>query len=147
MCCICFERACTIEVRDCGHQMCASCTLALCCHNKPNPSMQSSPSPACPFCRQNIEHLKLAKPIQVVTEEEADKEEDKQQMVEKLIPTNRSKKPVDAGSSGSLKGLVSKGSFRLLSSARGSNRVADINWQKESSSEEDALCSSEICFT
>lgn len=146
LCCICFERPCTIEVRDCGHQMCASCTLALCCHNKPNPSVQSSPSPACPFCRQNIAHLKLAKPMQIEKEEEGEKEDDKQQMVDKSISSNRAKKPVDVGSSGSFKGLVNKGSFRLLPSARGSNRVVDINWQKESSSEEEALRSPEVCF-
>uniref|UniRef100_A0A0D3FGU0 RING-type E3 ubiquitin transferase n=1 Tax=Oryza barthii TaxID=65489 RepID=A0A0D3FGU0_9ORYZ len=34
VCSICFEQACTIEVRECGHQMCAACTLALCCHAK-----------------------------------------------------------------------------------------------------------------
>eukprot|EP00250_Pteridium_aquilinum_P009840 c18972_g1_i1 orf=1132-2403(+) len=62
LCCICFERACTIEVQDCGHQMCAGCTLALCCHNKPNPTMACSPAPACPFCRRNIVQLKCAPP-------------------------------------------------------------------------------------
>ncbi|XP_057796108.1 LOW QUALITY PROTEIN: putative E3 ubiquitin-protein ligase XBAT31 [Salvia miltiorrhiza] len=42
LCCICFDQVCTIEVQECGHQMCAQCTLALCCHNKPKPTTSSS---------------------------------------------------------------------------------------------------------
>ncbi|XP_023748522.1 putative E3 ubiquitin-protein ligase XBAT31 isoform X1 [Lactuca sativa] len=53
LCCICFDQVCTIEVQDCGHQMCAQCTLALCCHNKQNPSTP----PVCPFCRSKIVRL------------------------------------------------------------------------------------------
>ncbi|KAI3679853.1 hypothetical protein L2E82_50833 [Cichorium intybus] len=53
LCCICFDHVCTIEVQDCGHQMCAQCTLALCCHNKVNPSTP----PVCPFCRSKIVRL------------------------------------------------------------------------------------------
>ncbi|KAF6981957.1 hypothetical protein CFC21_000401 [Triticum aestivum] len=60
LCCICFDQACTIEVQDCGHQMCAPCTLALCCHNKPNPATLTLPSPACPFCRGSISRLVVA---------------------------------------------------------------------------------------
>lgn len=61
LCCICFDQVCTIEVQDCGHQMCASCTLALCCHNKPNPTTASLTAPVCPFCRSNIVQLVVAK--------------------------------------------------------------------------------------
>ncbi|KAJ0809266.1 putative transcription factor C2H2 family [Helianthus annuus] len=57
LCCICFDQVCTIEVQDCGHQMCAQCTLALCCHNKPNPTTASLSAPVCPFCRSNIAQL------------------------------------------------------------------------------------------
>ncbi|KAG5583904.1 hypothetical protein H5410_044338 [Solanum commersonii] len=57
LCCICFEQACTIEIQKCGHQMCAHCTLALCCHNKPNPASNSEKVPLCPFCRSDITHL------------------------------------------------------------------------------------------
>lgn len=57
LCCICFEQACTIEIQKCGHQMCAHCTLALCCHNKPNPASNSEKVPVCPFCRSDITHL------------------------------------------------------------------------------------------
>ncbi|KNA05302.1 hypothetical protein SOVF_191710 [Spinacia oleracea] len=57
LCCICFDQVCTIEVQDCGHRMCAHCTLALCCHNKPNPTTASVNPPVCPFCRSNIAHL------------------------------------------------------------------------------------------
>ncbi|PWA56399.1 XB3-like protein [Artemisia annua] len=53
LCCICFDQVCTIEVQDCGHQMCAQCTLALCCHNKPS----ASTAPLCPFCRSTIARL------------------------------------------------------------------------------------------
>lgn len=61
LCCICFDQACTIEVQDCRHQMCANCTLALCCHNKPNPTTLCSIAPVCPFCRSRIAHLVVAK--------------------------------------------------------------------------------------
>ncbi|XWS71697.1 hypothetical protein CRYUN_Cryun03dG0161000 [Craigia yunnanensis] len=61
VCCICFEQICTIKVQDCGHQMCAQCTLALCCHNKPNPTTASLTPPVCPFCRSIIVRLVVAK--------------------------------------------------------------------------------------
>ncbi|KAJ9565260.1 hypothetical protein OSB04_001226 [Centaurea solstitialis] len=61
LCCICFDQLCAIEVQDCGHQMCAQCTLALCCHNKPNPTTASLIAPICPFCRSNIARLTVVK--------------------------------------------------------------------------------------
>ncbi|KAI3819707.1 hypothetical protein L1987_13555 [Smallanthus sonchifolius] len=61
LCCICFDQLCAIEVQDCGHQMCAQCTLALCCHNKPDPTTATLPSPICPFCRSNIARLTVVK--------------------------------------------------------------------------------------
>ncbi|XP_043699485.1 putative E3 ubiquitin-protein ligase XBAT31 [Telopea speciosissima] len=61
MCCICFDQVCTIEVKDCGHQMCAQCTLALCCHNKPNPNTACLTAPVCPFCRSSIAQLVVVK--------------------------------------------------------------------------------------
>ncbi|KVH94625.1 Ankyrin repeat-containing protein [Cynara cardunculus var. scolymus] len=61
LCCICFDQLCAIEVQDCGHQMCAQCTLALCCHNKPNPTTASLTAPICPFCRSNIARLTVVK--------------------------------------------------------------------------------------
>lgn len=60
LCCICFEQVCTIEVQSCGHQMCAQCTLALCCHNKPNPTTSALSPPLCPFCRSTIASLVVA---------------------------------------------------------------------------------------
>ncbi|KAM0884141.1 hypothetical protein ACQ4PT_031183 [Festuca glaucescens] len=60
VCSICFEQACSIEVQDCGHQMCAACTLALCCHSKPNPTTLTLLPPACPFCRSCISRLVVA---------------------------------------------------------------------------------------
>lgn len=145
LCCICFEHACTIEVQDCGHQMCAGCTLALCCHNKPNPTTSSTLAPTCPFCRRNIEQLKCAPPK--VLELDAGRVEEDEEGIESpkdgykesgaSSGVNRLNKTVDNGSSSSFIGLVSKGSFRLLSSARGSGRVVDIDWHKESSSEQE----------
>lgn len=61
LCGICFDQVCTIEVQNCGHQMCAHCTLALCCHNKPNPMAMSMSSPVCPFCRSSIAQLVVPK--------------------------------------------------------------------------------------
>ncbi|CBI16150.3 unnamed protein product, partial [Vitis vinifera] len=69
LCCICFDQVCTIEVQDCGHQMCAQCTLALCCHNKPNPTTACLTAPVCPFCRSGIARLAVAK---IKTNNEAD---------------------------------------------------------------------------
>ncbi|KAK3156477.1 hypothetical protein QOZ80_2AG0107750 [Eleusine coracana subsp. coracana] len=59
VCGICLEQACNmIQVQDCGHQMCAPCTLALCCHSKPNPvTLTVLHPPACPFCRGAITNL------------------------------------------------------------------------------------------
>ncbi|KAG0501354.1 hypothetical protein HPP92_001426 [Vanilla planifolia] len=61
LCCICFDRACSIEVQDCGHRMCAHCTLALCCLKKSYSSNGISPPPACPFCRCKIASLVATK--------------------------------------------------------------------------------------
>ncbi|XP_022143822.1 putative E3 ubiquitin-protein ligase XBAT31 isoform X2 [Momordica charantia] len=61
LCCICFEQACTLEVQPCGHQMCAHCTLALCCYKKPNTSSTCPTVPLCPFCRSSITQLLVAK--------------------------------------------------------------------------------------
>jgi ankyrin repeat protein len=60
LCGICLEQACTMEVQDCGHQMCAACTLALCYHSKPNPTTLALQPPACPFCRATITRLLVA---------------------------------------------------------------------------------------
>nr|XP_043636348.1 putative E3 ubiquitin-protein ligase XBAT31 [Erigeron canadensis] len=61
LCCICFDQLCAIEVQDCGHQMCAQCTLSLCCHNKPSPTTAIQPIPICPFCRSSIARLTVIK--------------------------------------------------------------------------------------
>jgi len=73
LCCICFDQVCTIEVKDCGHQMCAPCTLALCCHSKPNPTTLCLPSPSCPFCRCTISRLVVAMPKMNTDEDSGDK--------------------------------------------------------------------------
>lgn len=61
LCCICFEQACMIEIQKCGHQMCAPCTLALCCHSKPNPTGKCDKVLPCPFCRSTVTQLVVAK--------------------------------------------------------------------------------------
>ncbi|KAI4354451.1 hypothetical protein L6164_003311 [Bauhinia variegata] len=60
LCCICFDQVCTIEVKPCGHQMCAHCTLALCCHKRPDPATTCPAGPVCPFCRGSIDQLIVA---------------------------------------------------------------------------------------
>ncbi|XP_010253196.1 PREDICTED: putative E3 ubiquitin-protein ligase XBAT31 [Nelumbo nucifera] len=113
LCCICFDQVCTIEVRDCGHQMCAHCTLALCCHNKPNPTTACLPAPVCPFCRSSIAKLVVAK---VKTESESDKEINSSKM-------RRVRRSNFSEGSSSFKGLSAVGSFGKMG-GRGSGRIA-----------------------
>ncbi|XP_040378404.1 E3 ubiquitin-protein ligase XB3-like [Oryza brachyantha] len=77
VCSICFEQACTIEVRECGHQMCAACTLALCCHAKPSAAAATpcqQPLPTCPFCRGGISRLVVATKARSGVDDEDDEE-------------------------------------------------------------------------
>ncbi|KAH8938317.1 hypothetical protein BDL97_16G076400 [Sphagnum fallax] len=122
VCCICFEEQCTLEVQECGHQMCAKCTLSLCCHNKPNPSVCVSPPPVCPFCRQNINQIVLAKP-------KSSPSMSKHCLSRKIS----SRDLVDRSSSKKLLGkdFVGAASFRKTSAASGgkdSGRIADVDW-------------------
>uniref|UniRef100_A0A7N0UN01 RING-type E3 ubiquitin transferase n=1 Tax=Kalanchoe fedtschenkoi TaxID=63787 RepID=A0A7N0UN01_KALFE len=117
LCCICFDQVCTIEVQDCGHQMCAQCTLALCCHNKPNPTTMCPVAPVCPFCRSRIAHLAVAK-IKTYRAEEPD-------YVLDASPSSRLSKlrksfNFSEGSS-SFKGLSA---FGIIGGGRGSGRIA-----------------------
>jgi len=108
LCGICLEQACSMEVQDCGHQMCAACTLALCCHSKPNPTTLALQPPACPFCRATITRL--------------------------LVANNKTSNSSDEAALGGVRSHGSS-SFRGLTSAirslslsrigRGSGRVAD----------------------
>jgi len=118
LCCICFDQACTIEVQDCGHQMCAPCTLALCCHSKPNPTTQTLPSPACPFCRGSISRLLVAR---TSTPSDPEKAGYSPQLSRRR--SRRSHNLSDGGSS-SFKGLSSAmGSLSKI--GRGSSRMVD----------------------
>ncbi|CAL5097336.1 unnamed protein product [Urochloa decumbens] len=120
LCCICFDQACTIEVQDCGHQMCAPCTLALCCHSKPNPTTLTLPSPACPFCRGNISRLLVAR-TSTSSDPDPEKAASSPQLARRR--SRRSHNLSDGGSS-SFKGLSSAmGSFSKL--GRGSSRMVD----------------------
>ncbi|XP_062230528.1 E3 ubiquitin-protein ligase XB3-like [Phragmites australis] len=116
LCCICFDQACTIEVQDCGHQMCAPCTLALCCHSKPNPTTLTLPSPACPFCRGSISRLVVAR-----TSTASDHEKPASPQLARR-QSRRSHNHSEGSSS--FKGLSSAmGSFSKI--GRGSNRIVD----------------------
>lgn len=113
LCCICFDQACTIEVQDCGHQMCAPCTLALCCHNKPNPTTLTLPSPACPFCRGSISRL-------VVAQTRTDGDPDRPSSPQLAPRRSRRSHNLSEGGSSSFKGLSSA----ISKIARGSSRMA-----------------------
>ncbi|XP_059315240.1 putative E3 ubiquitin-protein ligase XBAT31 isoform X2 [Lycium ferocissimum] len=119
VCCICFDQLCTIEVQDCGHQMCAHCVLALCCHNKPNPTTTSPPEPVCPFCRSNIVQLNV---IKVTTDDETDRD-----LHSSKLRKSRKSRNFSEGSS-SFKGLSAVSSFGKMT-GRGSGRIAaDNEW-------------------
>ncbi|XP_027087115.1 putative E3 ubiquitin-protein ligase XBAT31 [Coffea eugenioides] len=117
LCGICFDQVCTIEVQPCGHQMCAQCTLALCCHNKPNPMTATVAIPACPFCRSSIVQLIVAK---VKTENSIELDVNSP----KLRKSRRSWN-LNEGSS-SFKGLGAVGSISKIV-GRGSGRIAIEN--------------------
>ncbi|CAL0324430.1 unnamed protein product [Lupinus luteus] len=102
LCCICFGQVCTIEVRPCGHQMCAHCTLALCCHKKPDPASACAAGPVCPFCRGTILQLLVAKINTSSDTEEAESSPTK---------ARRSRKSNFSEGSSSFKGLSAMGSF------------------------------------
>lgn len=99
--------------------MCAQCTLALCCHNKPNPSTASITPPVCPFCRSNIVSLVVI--MKIDSHDEID-----QDIVDiNCSKLNKSKKlrNLNDGGSSSFKGLSGVTSFGKLGS-RSSGRVA-----------------------
>lgn len=114
VCCICFDQLCTIEVQDCGHRMCALCTLTLCCHNKPNPTVASSSPPVCPFCRSSIVQLVVVPAKEASVDTESSK-----------MHKPRQSKCLSEGSS-SFKGLSAKGSFGKLN-GKGSGKFADCS--------------------
>ncbi|KAG8053765.1 hypothetical protein GUJ93_ZPchr0001g31399 [Zizania palustris] len=112
LCSICFEQACNIQVQDCGHQMCAACTLALCCHSKPNPTTLLMQPPACPFCRTTISRLVVASKAAAEPERQASPS----------LSRRRSRRSREGSSS--FKGLSSAvGSLSKI--GRGSGRLAD----------------------
>lgn len=117
LCCICFDQVCTIEVRPCGHQMCAHCTLALCCHKKPNPTTACSTAPVCPFCRSSITQLAVAK-IESSNDLELE-----------LSPSKprRSRKSNFSEGSSSFKSLSAMGSFTRLGGRSPGKIAAESN--------------------
>ncbi|KAL0911712.1 hypothetical protein M5K25_019871 [Dendrobium thyrsiflorum] len=125
LCCICFEQACTIEVQNCGHQMCAHCTMALCCHNKPKHDTQSLPAPACPFCRRDIARLAVAKSN---IKEEIDKGNSPKQRRLRQSQSSSEGSNSSSSSSSSSSSLLSSamGSIARIGS-HGSGRIADCS--------------------
>lgn len=117
VCCICFDQVCTIQVQDCGHQMCAHCVLALCCHKKPNPTTTSPAAPVCPFCRSNIVQLEVIKlEKNVCTSHEVSSSK---------LRKSRQSRNFSEGSS-SFKGLSAVSSFGRMV-GRGSGRISAEN--------------------
>ncbi|GFZ10997.1 hypothetical protein Acr_22g0003950 [Actinidia rufa] len=114
LCCICFDQVCTMEVQTCGHKMCANCTLALCCHNKPNPSTPAPKPPVCPFCRSDITRLLVAE-IKTKNDTQVEFSPSKPRLSRKSFNTSE-------GSS-SFKGLSAMGSFGRLG-GRSSGKVS-----------------------
>nr|KAJ0207325.1 hypothetical protein LSAT_V11C500291280 [Lactuca sativa] len=123
LCCICFDQVCTIEVQGCGHQMCAQCTLALCCHNKPNPTTSSQTAPVCPFCRSNIVQLVVAKVKVNASDHDLDHDLDLYSSTK--VPKLRKPWNLSEGSS-SFKGLSGVPSFGKMV-GRGSGRISVDN--------------------
>ncbi|RID54050.1 hypothetical protein BRARA_G01403 [Brassica rapa] len=129
MCCICFEQACTIEVKDCGHQMCAQCTLALCCHNKPNPTTSTVTPPVCPFCRSVISRLVIAQNNNNNNDNSKSQDEvvDREAGDVSSSKLRKHRKSMNLGEeSSSFMGLSSIGSFGKIT-GRGSGRIAADN--------------------
>ncbi|KAG6643163.1 putative E3 ubiquitin-protein ligase XBAT31 [Carya illinoinensis] len=119
LCCICFDQLCTIEVRPCGHQMCAHCILALCCHKKPNPTAACTTAPVCPFCRSSITQLVVA---EIETSNDLELE---------FSPSNskprRSRKSNFSEGSSSFKSLSAMGSFTRLGGISPGKIAAECN--------------------
>lgn len=122
LCCICFEQICTIEVEDCGHQMCARCTLALCCHNKPNPTTACLTPPVCPFCRSSIARLVVAK-----VKDQDDADHDNEDVGSAKQRKSRWSGNFSEGSS-SFKGLTAVGSFGKTGGRSSGRIAADNEW-------------------
>ncbi|GMH07410.1 hypothetical protein Nepgr_009250 [Nepenthes gracilis] len=120
-CCICFEQVCTIEVQDCGHRMCAHCTLALCCHSKPNPATGSLSAPVCPFCRSGIACLVVAK---CIINDDDDNDFD---ISCPRLRRSRQSWNLSEGGSSSFKALSAVGSFSKMG-AHGSGRTLSEEW-------------------
>ncbi|CAH9108805.1 unnamed protein product [Cuscuta epithymum] len=124
LCCICFDQLCTIEVQDCGHQMCAQCVLSLCCHNKPNPTTAVTAPPVCPFCRSSIERLSVVVKVNNNSNDDTIDHLDTSSKVKKV--NKRSHNISEGGGSSSFKGLSAVGSFGRITN-RGSGRIPEEN--------------------
>ncbi|KAF7034041.1 hypothetical protein CFC21_045100 [Triticum aestivum] len=124
VCSICFEQACSIEVEDCGHRMCAACTLALCCHSKPNPATLTLQPPACPFCRSCISRLVVAdsKAKAVAVPGAGDETEAEEKPASPRLSRRRSRRSREGSSS--FKGLSSAMGSLSSKIGRGSGRLA-----------------------
>lgn len=120
LCCICFDQVCTIQVQDCGHQMCAHCTLALCCHNKPDPTTACLTTPVCPFCRSSIAQL-------IVAKVKLNKNTDTTDLTSSQPRKSRRFRNGSEGSSSFMNLSSALGSFRRMGARGGSGRIAAEN--------------------
>ncbi|OIV99385.1 hypothetical protein TanjilG_17195 [Lupinus angustifolius] len=124
LCCICFEQVCTIEVQDCGHQMCAQCTLALCCHNKPNPTTACLTPPLCPFCRSTIARLVVIQ----MEESRDDIDQDVLDINGSKISKSWKSRNLNEGDSSSFKGVTTIGSFGKMGGRSSGRITAENEW-------------------
>jgi hypothetical protein len=119
LCCICFDQVCTIEVNPCGHQMCAHCTLALCCLKKPDPATGCTTGPLCPFCRGAILQLTVAK-INTSSDTEVESTP--------ITKPRRSRKSNFSEGSSSFKSLSAIGSFGRIAGRNSGKIDAEKQW-------------------
>ncbi|KAK1382782.1 Ring zinc finger protein [Heracleum sosnowskyi] len=98
--------------------MCAHCTLALCCHNKPNPTTTYLTAPVCPFCRSTIARL-------VVVQVQVEKSTNSKELASPNPKKSKNFRKCNEGSS-SFKNLTAVGSFGRMGT-RGSGRIAAEN--------------------
>jgi hypothetical protein len=119
LCCICFDQVCTIEVKPCDHQMCAHCTLALCCLKKPDPATGCTTGPLCPFCRGPILQLTVAK-IKTSSDTEVESSP--------ITKPRRSRKSNFSEGSSSFKSLSAIGSFGRIAGRNSGKVDAEKQW-------------------
>lgn len=110
--------------------MCAQCTLALCCHNKPNPTTSTVTPPVCPFCRSTIACLVVAQNNNNNNEKSKSLDDvvvDREAGDVSSSKFRKHRRSINLGEeSSSFMGLSTIGSFGRIT-GRGSGRIAADN--------------------